>query len=464
MLTTPSTLCVVGGRGQKRRDLRGHSFAGHSLRVGKDGKPFTLFETKDVSVQVVRLGPDGALYAATLPSGKVYRLKADATAKQDEASATVVFDLGKLDGGKAAAEQAGQETADRQIGRRQDRWQIALHLGHDLRCSGPALHCHGRPGSRLSRRSRQDRRRAGAVFQERRAAYPLPGVGRERQPDCGLRRHRAWSTGSIPQGKGYVLFEAPRREITSVAVGANGTIYAASVGDKSHNPLPPLPVQGQARSPLPSCNRARCRPPTPAPPCPRAARFTRCTDDQGQAPRKIWAGKDEIVYALAARKDGLLALTGNRGHIFRIAEDGSYADVAHLEAQQGLSLAVPNTETQRHPYRHGQYGKAGSAGPRLKCTNTRAMCWMRAHWRALGGWRSSPVRAGYELLTRTGNVEQPVRGRGDWGWSDWQPLKDGAVASPAGTLFRVEGGAARWWNAGQRGRELSARELRAGGG
>ena len=47
------------------------------LRVGKDGKPFTLFETKDLSVQVVRLGPDGALYAATLPSGKVYRLKAD---------------------------------------------------------------------------------------------------------------------------------------------------------------------------------------------------------------------------------------------------------------------------------------------------------------------------------------------------------------------------------------------------
>ena len=54
----------------------------------------------------------------------------------------------------------------------------------------------------------------------------------------------AWSIASVPQGKGYVLFEAPRREITSLAVGANGTIYAASVGDKSRNPLPPLPVQG----------------------------------------------------------------------------------------------------------------------------------------------------------------------------------------------------------------------------
>jgi hypothetical protein len=45
------------------------------LRIAADGKAFTLFETKDLAVQVVRLGPDGALYAATLPSGKVYRMK-----------------------------------------------------------------------------------------------------------------------------------------------------------------------------------------------------------------------------------------------------------------------------------------------------------------------------------------------------------------------------------------------------
>ena len=63
--------------------------------------------------------------------------------------------------------------------------------------------------------------------------------------------------------------------------------------------------------------------------------------------------------------------------------------------------------------------------------NTRAMCWMRAHWRALAASRSSRVRAGYEILTRSGNVEQPVRG-----WSDWEPLKDGVVASPAGRFLQ----------------------------
>ena len=42
-----------------------------------------------------------------------------------------------------------------------------------------------------------------------------------------------------------------------------------------------------------------------------------------------------------------------------------------------------------------------------------------------------PGSSGYEILTRSGNVEQPVRG-----WSDWQPLQDGSVASPAGRFLQ----------------------------
>jgi hypothetical protein len=42
-----------------------------------------------------------------------------------------------------------------------------------------------------------------------------------------------------------------------------------------------------------------------------------------------------------------------------------------------------------------------------------------------------PGSTGYELWTRTGNVEQPIRG-----WSEWLSLKDGAVASPAGRFLQ----------------------------
>jgi len=42
-----------------------------------------------------------------------------------------------------------------------------------------------------------------------------------------------------------------------------------------------------------------------------------------------------------------------------------------------------------------------------------------------------PGSANFDLLTRSGNVEQPIRD-----WSEWQPLKDGAVASPAGRYLQ----------------------------
>jgi hypothetical protein len=103
VITTPSTFVW-----SIAVDAHGTAFLGSAspatvLRVAKDGKTFKLFESKDVSVQVVRLGPDGLLYAATLPSGKVYKLKPDATTTQDDASAQLVFDAAKAPDAKADA-------------------------------------------------------------------------------------------------------------------------------------------------------------------------------------------------------------------------------------------------------------------------------------------------------------------------------------------------------------------------
>src|ERR1035437_9873117 len=97
LLTTPSTFVWSVAADKTGTMYLGTASPATVLRVGPDGKPFTLFETKDLSVQVVRLGPDGSLYAATLPSGKVYRLKPDATTKQDDTTATVIFDSAKLE-------------------------------------------------------------------------------------------------------------------------------------------------------------------------------------------------------------------------------------------------------------------------------------------------------------------------------------------------------------------------------
>jgi len=91
------------------------------LRVGRTASPFTLFETKDLSVQVVRLGPDGAPLRGNAASGKVYRLKPDAIAKQDDSGldgkgATVVFDAAILDGAAAADGKATGKSAGGKAG------------------------------------------------------------------------------------------------------------------------------------------------------------------------------------------------------------------------------------------------------------------------------------------------------------------------------------------------------------
>jgi hypothetical protein len=86
------------------------------------------------------------------------------------------------------------------------------------------------------------------------------------------------------------------------------------------------------------------------------------------APRKLWATRDDVVYALRATPQGLLAATGNRGRIYRIHEDGSYVDLAHAatgqatafaDAPDGLYVATSNTgrlyKLSSQPAAHGTY-------------------------------------------------------------------------------------------------------------
>ena len=98
LVTTPSTFVWSVA------DKNGRIFAGAGspaavLRLDeKPGeKPFTLFETRDLSVQALTIGPDGSLYAATVPGGRVYKLNPDATTKLDESNAPVVFDASKAE-------------------------------------------------------------------------------------------------------------------------------------------------------------------------------------------------------------------------------------------------------------------------------------------------------------------------------------------------------------------------------
>ena len=438
LVTTPSTYVWSAAVGKNGETYVGTASPATVLRVDKDGKIFTLFETHDVSVQVVRLGPDGALYAATMPSGKVYRLKADATIKQDEATATVMFDLGKIADGKPSSGKGsdgkpedGKAESDKNDGASHYIWDMTFDAAGRLYIAtgGPGAIYRVDPLKKAQEpelffKSDEAHIRCLAWDAKGRLIAGTDGTGL-------LYRIEAQSSG---EGKGYVLFEAPRREITSVAVGADGTIYAASVGDKTHNPLPSLPVQGQATVTITIMQPGSMQAANTSTSLPEGSEIYAIWPGAGsgagpQAPRKIWAGKDDVVYALTARPEGLLALTGNRGRIFRIDNNGSFADVAHLEAQQGLAFATGGDESGSLLIATGNTGKLVRLGPIAAHEYASDVLDAGALAR-FGRLEVEPGSNHYELLTRSGNVEQPVRG-----WSGWEPLKDGQTTSPAGRFF-----------------------------
>jgi sugar lactone lactonase YvrE len=451
VVTTPSTFVW-----SVAVDAHGTAFLGTAspatvLRVAKDGKIFKLFETKDVSVQVVRLGPDGSLYAATLPSGKVYKLKPDATTTQDETSAQLIFDSAKAPEAKPADAKFPDSKSDIKPDAKSDaakpddpKSDSASHFIWDLTfdSAGNLYVATGGPAAiyRVGLTSFKDSTGGTFLFHRPELFF---------KSDEQHIRCLAWDpkgnliagtdgSGLIyridPTGKGYVLFEAPRREITSLAIASSGAIYAASVGDKSRNPLPPLPVQGASSITITIVQPSSLTTANTSASVPEGSEIYLLTE--GQAPRKIWSTKDEVVYALAARKEGLLALTGNRGHIFQIADDGSFSDVAHLEAQQALTLAVQSNAASADSSSDlligtGNTGKLYRLSPQSGKHEYASDVLDAGALSRFGRIEVEPGSSAYELFTRSGNVEQPVRG-----WSDWVKLNDNQIASPAGRFFQ----------------------------
>jgi hypothetical protein len=414
-LTTPASFVWAVVADKSGTAYLGTGSPASILRLGTEAgaKPVTLFATKDVSVQSLALGPDGQLYAATLPSGKVFRIDPAAREPFDESKATVVFDPAKLPEDKE----------------KKDKKEAHYVWAMSFDAKGRLYLATGGPAG------------VYRIDVTRPNAQPEPFF----LSDEAHIRSLAWeANGNLiagsdgsglvyridPSGKGTVLFAAPRREVTAVAVDAQGVIYAACVGEKGRSPLPPLPVQGAvatgAMSLLPLVPPRSLQAVNPSTSLPEGSEIYALADNQ--APRKLWSAKDEIVYALTRRADGLLALTGNRGHILRIGSDGSFADLAHLDAQQGLAWAA--TAKGDLLIGTGNPGKLFTLGATAEHEYASTVLDAGALAR-FGQIEVEPGASGYKLWTRSGNVEQPVRG-----WSEWKPVVDGAAASPAGRYFQ----------------------------
>ena len=427
VLTTPSSFVWSVTTAKSGEIYLGTGSPATVLRVDRDGKSTKLFETKALAVQAVRVGPDGAIYAATMPDGKIYRIPAATASTVEEAKAEVIFDLGKTDpAGTKAVDSSGSDGKSAESKARYI-WDMSFDS------SGQLYIATGGPGCVYRINVNQPKSNAELFFKSdeqhiRAMAWDKSGNLIAGTDGSGL-VYRI-----NPEGKGYVLFSAPRREVTAVAVGADGTIYAADVGDKSHNPLPPLPVQsGTIGISISFVQPGSVQAANASTTLPEGTEIYALTPEQ--APRKLWAGKDEIVYQLAATVDGLTALTGNRGRIFIIRNDGSYSDIAHLDAQQAVAMTATDdgwlvgTANTGKLYRLAGSTSAAEHSYASDVLDAGAM----SRW---GRVETDPGSHGYKIWTRTGNVEQPARKASDWGWSDWQQVSGDKIVSPAGRYLQ----------------------------
>lgn len=357
------------------------------LQVSADGKQTKLFESKDLSVQVVRVGPDGSIYAATLPSGKVYRLHPGQVVA-DESKAEVIFDPALVEG------------KPRYI------WDMAFDAQGRLYIAtgAPAAIYRVTPGSAAAKAEKffsSDEQQLRCLLFEKDGTL-IAGS------DSGGLVYRIGK-----DGKGLVIYDAPKAEITALAESADGMLYVAAVGEKNKNTLPPLPVQGnvsitatitivQPGSIQASNNNGLI---------PDGSEIYEINREG--APRKVWATRDDVIYALDATPKGLLAATGNRGHVYRVQEDGSYADISHAEASQVIAFA---------PTAAGIYMGASNSGkilwlgddPSTEHSFT-SMVFDAGFYSRIGRPDvETSEGANYDLFVRAGNVENPVRGWGEW--------------------------------------------------
>jgi sugar lactone lactonase YvrE len=366
-------------------------------RVTPEGKATTLFTTREMSVQAVRVSPDGMVYAAMLPSGKVYRLDPKEEGKNDD-SATLVFDP--------------QNTQEKPkyvwdlVFDAKGRLYIATGAPaavYRLGAGGHATEPGGKP--ELFYKSDEEHIRTLAFDKAGNLIAGSDGSGLVYRID--------------PQGKAFVVYDAPKKEITSVTVAPDGTIYAAGVGEKGRNNLPPLPVTGQATvtATITIVQPGSVQAFTGNSLIPDGSELYEIPKGNGP-PRKIWNGKDEILYSLEWTPDGVLAATGNRGRIFRIRDDGTWVDVAHLEAAQVTGFADSEKGLYVSTANSGKVFLL-SHGPAAEGTYTSEVfdAGAFAQWGRAEVELGATPASGVHLFARAGNVENPERA-----WGEWKPV------------------------------------------
>ena len=390
-------------------------------RITPDGKATIIFEPKELQVQALQIGPDGTIYAATAPDGKVYKIehKPDSKAAKTEASQAAASDK---DSSKSSMDASWSSSVYFEPGTKYI-WDLALDKSGNLYV---ATGDHGEI-FRVTPKGEHS-----VFFKSDETHIRVLAFDAQQNLIAG-------SDGSgliyriSPAGEGFVLYSAPKKEITALALDHEGNIYAAAVGEKRGGSgtsssgmaallsmAPATPGAGAPQVPGMTLQTVPTVPgitgpfPFPGGGSNGGSDVYRIAPDG--SPTRLWTSHEDIVYALAFdSQQHLLAGTGNRGHVFAITGLDDFSDLLKAAASQVTAFAkAPDGGIYAATSNLGKVFVLGP-GPESQGTyesdvfDARIFSrWGRVEFRGVGN---------VDLFARSGNVDNPDRN-----WSPWRKI------------------------------------------
>ncbi len=401
-------------------DSRGRLYAAGGsdakvVRLNGDEKPATVFESSELEAQALAIDKQDNLYVGTAPDGKVYKVTPDG-------QHSVFFDPKAKYIWALAFDPAG--TLFVATGDTGEVFAVApdgtgklFYKSDETHARSLAFDSHGNllVGTDPS----------GLIIR-----VPINAHG----------------SGLPEAGKGFVVYETDKKEVTSMTIGPHGSIYVAAVGNKT----PRRPRTGPAANPsanqlaaaLAAAARSGEQQATPneaiSGATAGATMFPTFLNPTGGSevyriapdgsPESLWSSAQDVVYALGfSPSHHLLLGTGNHGEVIQLDDQRLFSSLAGSDASQVTALIPGSSRTiyiaTSNP------GKIFALGPDYATEGTFESdpfdAKIYSRWGRLTWWGQNSGTSKIEFYVRSGNTSEP-----DDYWSPWSgPYTNSAGSS-----------------------------------